>query len=348
MTTIGDVAREAGVSKSTVSNVFSKKRPISAEVTNRVIEVANRLNYVPNHMARSLATKKTMIIGLKMPTYAEYELSSFETKIINSVVKKCSENGYRVLLDRIAEEDEMNFVSNDPVDGVILLNPLDEDQRILKYKVSKTPFVIIGRPNDRNGDTKYVDNNNTEMVKEVGEYLIGLGHKEILFLNASLHMTVAEDRKSGLKQAYDNYSLPFIEGDVIYYDPSRCKDGSQYGYTSLLENYRKKKYTAIIADTDRVALGVIRAAREIGIDIPNDVSLVALSNNETLAHEITPKLTSMELQPEKLGEEAASILLSTLNNELAPKNKMIPAKLVKRDSCMGINERFQQTLEGRR
>ncbi|MGR3766020.1 LacI family DNA-binding transcriptional regulator [Rossellomorea sp. NS-SX7] len=345
MTTIGDVAREAGVSKSTVSNVFSKKRPISVEVTNRVIEVASRLNYVPNHMARSLATKKTMIIGLKMPTYTEYELSSFETKIINSVVKKCSENGYRVLLDRIVEEDEMNFVSNDPVDGVILLNPRDEDQRILKYKASNIPFVIIGRPNDRNGETKYVDNNNTEMVKEVGEYLIGLGHKDILFLNASLHMTVAEDRKAGLRQAFENYSLPFIEEDVMYYDPLQCKDGSQYGYTSFLENYQKKKYTAIIADTDRVALGVIRASRDLGIDIPNDVSLVALSNNETLAHEITPKLTSMELQPEKLGEEAASILMSSLNNELSPKYKMIPAKLVQRDSCKGIKVGHKQILE---
>jgi DNA-binding LacI/PurR family transcriptional regulator len=346
VTTIGDVAREAGVSKSTVSNVFSKKRPISIEVTNRVLEVANQLNYVPNHMARSLATKKTMIIGLKMPTYAEFELSSFEMKVINSVVKKCSENGYRVLLDRIFEEEETNFASNDPVDGVILLNPRDEDQRIKKYKASNTPFVIIGRPNDTNSDAKYVDNNNTEMVKEVGEYLIGLGHKEILFLNASSHMTVSEDRKSGLRQAYENYSIPFPEEDVVYYDISEFKNGSEYGYMSLLENYKKKKYTAIIADTDRVALGAIRGARELGIDIPNDVSLVALSNNETLAHEINPTLTSIELLPEKLGEEAASMLISTLHHELSPKCKIIPAKLVLRDSCKGINVRL--TVEGGR
>ncbi|MGP4079269.1 LacI family DNA-binding transcriptional regulator [Pseudalkalibacillus sp. R45] len=335
MVTIGDVAKAAGVSKSTVSNVFSKKRPISKEVTNRVLEVAAQLNYVPNHMARSLATKKTMIIGLKMPTI-DYELSSFETKIIDGVVKKCSEKSYRVLLDRIYENDEASFASHDPVDGVILLNPRDEDERIRQYKRSNTPFVIIGRPDEKDNDTKYVDNNNTEMVKEVGEYLIANGHTDILFLNASLHMTVAEDRKAGLKKAYENYGVPFQEDNVIYNHQNRFKTSSDYGYKSLLEKYKEKKYTAIIADTDRVALGVMRAARELKIDIPNDLSLIALSNNETLAREINPRLTSTELFPEKLGEEAASILITTLHDDLSPRSKIIPAKLVIRDSCKKI------------
>ncbi|MGM0838464.1 MAG: LacI family DNA-binding transcriptional regulator [Bacillota bacterium] len=338
MVTIDDVAKRAGVSKSTVSNVFSKKRPISTDVTERVINVAKELKYVPNHVARSLAMKKTMIIGLKMQSHEDYELSSFETKVIQGVVKKCSEHGYRLLLDRIYEDEDSLQYSKDPVDGVILLNPRDEDPRMQQYQNFNTPFVLIGRPNKEDMETKYVDNNNVDIVREVGEFLIGNGHQHILFLNAALGMTVAEDRKEGLRQAFENYNLEFIEDNVLYNNSTKYKHASEYGYKSLLEVYKEKKYTAIIADTDRVALGVMRSARELGINIPNDFSLVALSNNETLALETTPNLTCVELFPEKLGEEAAEILINTLKDNLAPRKKMIPAKLVIRDSCKNITE----------
>lgn len=335
MVTIADVAKKAGVSKGTVSSVFSKKRPISAEVTERVLSVAKELNYFPNHAARSLAMKKNMIIGLKMPTI-DTELSSFDLKVINGVVKKCTECGYRVLLDRVYENENSAIFSRDPVDGIILLNPKDEDPRIVHYKKMNLPYVLIGRPNKEDVDTKFVDNNNIETVKEVGEFLIENGHQDILFLNASFGMTVADDRREGLKRAYENFSLPFNEENVFYNDQNRYKNASDFGFYSLLETYKEKKYTAIIADTDRVALGVLRAARELGIEIPNDLSLVALSNNETLALETTPKLTSIELFPEKLGEEAAEILINVLKEQLAPRQKMIPAELVIRDSCKNL------------
>ncbi|MBO9128142.1 LacI family DNA-binding transcriptional regulator [Bacillus sp. 165] len=335
MVTIDDVAKRAGVSKGTVSNVFSKKRPISAEVTERVLNVAKELNYVPNHVARSLAIKKTMIIGLKMPTL-DMELSSFDLKVINGVVKKCSKSGYRVLLDKLYESDDSALFSRDPVDGVILMNPKDKDPRIAQYKQFNLPYVVIGRPDEDDETTKFVDNNNIEIVKEVGEFLIENGHRDILFLNAAYGMTVADDRREGLKQAFDNFSLPFKEENVIYNDQEKYKNASDYGFTSLLESIKVKKFTAIIVDTDRVALGVLRAARELGIDIPNDLSLVTLSNNETLALETTPKLTSIELFPEKLGEEAAEVLINVLKEQLAPRKKIIPAKLVIRDSCKTI------------
>ncbi|GIN69591.1 LacI family transcriptional regulator [Bacillus sp. J14TS2] len=332
MVTIDDVAKRAGVSKGTVSNVFSKKRPISTEVTERVLNIAKELNYVPNHIARSLAIKKTMVIGLKMQT-TDFELSGFDLKVINGVVKKCTENGYRVLLDRVFESEESALYSRDPVDGIILLNPKDDDPRIRQYKNSNLPFVVIGRPGKNDHDTRFVDNNNIKIAKEVGEYLIDIGHQEILFLNAAKDMTVATDRREGFKLAYENYDLPFKEANIVYNNQIKHKSASDFGFYSLLEVYDKKAHTAIIADTDRVALGVLRAARELNLEIPNYLSLIALSNNETLAMETTPKFTSVELYPEKLGEEATEVLINVLNGNLAPKKKIIAAKLVIRESC---------------
>lgn len=333
MVTIDDVAKKAGVSKATVSSVFSKKRPISKNVTERVLHVAKELNYMPNHVARSLATKKTMIIGLKMPM-REFELSSFENKVINGVVTQCTKHGYRVLLDRINDDMENDLMSKDPVDGIILYNLKNEDEWIEQLKRTNIPFVLIGRPNEADRDTKFVGNNNVEIVKEVVEFLIEKGHQDILFLNSALGMTVTEDRKEGLKQAFENYSLPFREEAIVYNDPNKYEHASDYGYQATLERLESdKRYTAIIAETDRAAFGVLRAVRRLGVNIPNDLSLVALSNNETIASETNPRLTGVELFPEKLGEEAAKIVVNMLNNQLVPREKIVPAKLIERNSC---------------
>lgn len=331
MITINDVAKRAGVSKGTVSSVFSQKRHVSPEIAERVKKAARELNYQPNPIAKSLATKQTMTIGIKMPVYKGYELSYFETQVIYGVIEKCSQNGYRVLLDRV-EMNGANHNTSDPVDGVILLNPLTEDPRFMQYQRLNIPYVLIGKPEKENADIYYVDNNNKEIVREVGEYLIENGHQRILFLNADKSMTVTDERKEGLEEAFQNYSLAFSDELVLNHNQTKYNSAFMYGYKSMMENFKKGKFTAVITDTDRVGLGVLRAATELGLDIPTDLSIVALSNNDRLASETTPQITSVELFPDKLGEESAETLLSLLNKRPTPKRKIIRAQTVIRQT----------------
>jgi DNA-binding LacI/PurR family transcriptional regulator len=333
MATIDDVARLAGVSKGTVSNVFSKKRPISREVTERVLAAARQLNYEPNHVARSLATRKTMIVGLKMPVSRNSTLSGFETQMIDSVTRECARHGYRVLLDTLPEQDDVTAFSSDPVDGVILLNPRQKDPRIERYMRIGIPLVVIGRPQPLTEDICFVDNNNEEMAAQVGEYLIGNGHRRVLFLNAFEDMTVASDRLRGLRKAFERHGIAFPDELVMYNSRKAYPNAADYGYRSVLDTYRAGDYTAVIADTDQVALGVLRAARELKVDIPGELSLIALSNDASVALETTPKLTTVELNVHRLGTEAAKLLIEKMNGSAEVRQKIIDARLILRESC---------------
>lgn len=318
------------MSKGTVSNVFSKKRAVSPEVARQVKKAAKKLNYRPDHIAQSLATKKTMTIGLKIPQYDDYEVSYFETKIINSIVRICSENGYKLLLDRFVE-DEKEFFIRDPVDGIILLNPRISDVRIEHYQRLKFPFVVIGRP-ENTSDVYFVDNNNYEIVREVTEHLISEGHKKILFLNAAKDMTVAEDRKEGYYQAFINYGLDIDDTMIVYNDPTKYETESGYGFENIIKHYEEEGFSAVITDTDRVAFGVLRAINKLKLKSPEDMSIIALSNNYQLSLETSPQLTSVELHPEKLGAEATLTLLGLLNDKLTPREKIVNANIVIRES----------------
>jgi DNA-binding LacI/PurR family transcriptional regulator len=335
--TIDDVAKLAGVSKGTVSSVFSKKRPISRQVTERVLEVAKDLGYFPNHVARSLAIKKTMIAGLKMPISKDSAMSGFEIQMINGVIRECSKQGYRVLLDTLPEHDDPTQFSIDPVDGVIMLNPRKHDPRIARYNQMGTPLVLIGRPDPHDVNVCYVDNDNTELGMQVGNYLLANGHTSILFLNAASDMTVSADRQNGLEEAFNKHGKPFGSVQVMNYSRKIFSNATDYGYNSLINSYGKMKYTAVITDTDRVALGVLRAARELGIDVPRELSVIALSNDATLAQEMTPKLTSVELSAERLGAEAAQILIQKMSDNEVVQQRIIEAKLVIRESCSPLS-----------
>lgn len=333
MATIDDVAKRAGVSKGTVSSVFSKKRPISQQVTERVLEVAQELGYFPNHLARSLAIKRTMSIGLKIPLPPDGTMTAFDTQLINGVIKECSKQGYRLVLDTLPEQDDPTMYSQDPVDGVILLNPRKNDLRIQRYLMMGTPLVLVGRSDPYDDSISYVDNNNTKVAHQVGDYLLQGGHQSILFLNAASDMTVSYDRKHGLLEAYNQYGLPMREEYVMYYNHRLHANGTEYGYMSIMNTYGNMNYTAVITDTDRVALGVLRAARELNIEVPEQLSVIALSNDAILAQDMNPKLTSVELSAETLGAEAAKLLIEKISDKRIHRQIIIPAQLVVRESC---------------
>lgn len=333
MATIDDVAKKAGVSKGTVSSVFSKKRPISHEVTERVLSVAKELAYYPHHVARSLAIKKTMIAGLKIPLSRDGSMSAFESQMINGVIKECSKQGYRVLLDTLPDQDDPTQFSIDPVDGVILLNPRTQDPRIERYNQMRIPLVLVGRPDPLDERISFVDNNNEDLGYQVARYLLEKGHTSILFLNSSLDMTVSFDREKGVAKAFAEKNVYFDKKFIKNYSRTIFASPTEYGYSSLLSTYNAMQFTAIITDTDRVALGVLRAAREIGIEIPDQLSVVALSNDAVLAQETTPKLTAVELFAETLGVEAAKILLKKINDMSIIDQKIVEANLIIRKSC---------------
>ncbi|MDB5084020.1 MAG: LacI family transcriptional regulator [Bacilli bacterium] len=335
MATIEDVAKAAGVSKGTVSNVFSKKRPASKEVTKRVIEIANQLNYKPNYWARTLAIKETRIIGLKMPG-ENSKFSQFHLALLNGVLHVCYENGYRLLVNTLSPEfqNQIQNVSSDPVDGEIYLDPEQNDGRLDHRTQSDPPAVVIGRPpRGLESSLCYVDNDNEATAEQVTSYLLELGHRNILFLNTSKARTVSEDRKRGYDKAFINKELE-VQQELSLFKQIDISS-LLYGYQSIKEMDSKRvPFSAVITDSDKVALGVYRAAIDLGLSIPNDISVVAFSDESIVAPEFAPPLSSVYLNAEELGREAARILLERIQDNRVPvTHHIIQSKLVIRESC---------------
>jgi DNA-binding LacI/PurR family transcriptional regulator len=336
LATIEDVAKAAGVSKSTVSNVFSKKLPISKQVTERVLAAAKELNYRPNYWARSLVHKSTKIIGLKIRGES-FKFSQFHLSLLNGVLRVCYDHGYRLLVNTLPPSylNQVELISSDPVDGEILLDPEIEDPRIEECLRHAVPVVLIGRP-DKAYESKvsYVDNDNMNAAKQVVHHLLSLGHRDILFLNAPASRTVTEDREYGFHQAFREAGLEPLKNRVVY-KPDPNTSSVSFGYETALSMLRSEpNITAIVADSDKMALGVYQAAQLLKLRIPEDLSVFAFSEDSVFSQEFTPPLTGMRLHPERLGEEAAKLLIGQLLEKSdVSKRTLIATEPVYRGSC---------------
>ena len=336
MATIDDVARTAGVSKSTVSNVFSQKRPISKEVTDKVLAAARQLNYKPNYWARSLANKTTRIIGLNMPA-EKVKFSHFHLSLLNGVLNECNSHGYRLLVNTLSIDflNQVPQISSEPVDGDILLDPAEDDERIADRLQQGLPLVVVGRPPAKfEAKVSYVDNDNVGIAEQVTHYLLTLGHRRILFLNAARKRTVGVDRECGYRMALETAGVPVDPARVVYKE-NPFGSSTEFGYATTKEMLaRDPTITAVITDTDKVALGVYRAAAEMNIGIPERLSVFAFSDDSVFAPEFSPPLTGVKLHAEQLGREAAGLLIEQCaTGRRTVKRVIVPTDIAIRGSC---------------
>jgi DNA-binding LacI/PurR family transcriptional regulator len=343
MAKIDDVARLAGVSKGTVSNVFSQKRPTSKKVTEKVLRISKELNYVPNHIARSLVTKRTMAIGLLIP-HRKFFFSMFHNQFINGVLLEASNYGYRVLLDMIPTgEIQTPSLASYPIDGAIVLGPTEEDDRINLLHQNEIPFVGVGRIINKGiQDVSTVNNDNKEIIRVICEYLIGLGHRNIMFLNAGDRMTVGIERMEEFVRVLEEHGLT-VRPEMIYSKPDiHSEEYIKYGYDETMYTLKMhpERVTAIIADDDRSALSALNAINDAGLSVPEDISLFVVCGDLSMMHQVRPALTGMDLQPSELGVQAVRLLmykLGVLEGEYE-NNWTIPSQFIERDSCTSVDK----------
>lgn len=217
-----------------------------------------------------LTSKKTSIIGIRMHG-EKVKFSQFHLALLNGVLKECYDAGYRLLVNTLSPEylGKVEHISSDPVDGEIFLDPDRDDPRIREKISLGKPLVIVGRPPERyESHISYVDNDNVLTAQRVTEYLLSLGHRRILFLNAPKSRTVSEDReKKGYRKAYVNAGLSVDDSLIDYRDEQSAS--SEYGYLSTKRLVAAdRSITAVISDSDKVALGVYKCASVMNLRIP--------------------------------------------------------------------------------
>lgn len=339
--TIIDVAREANVSPSTVSRVIADHPRISEKTKKKVREVMERMHYYPNFQARNLAARTTQTIGVVMANSATL---AFQNPFFPEVIRGISTTAHAcqlgLYLSTGGTEEEIfqevvAMVQGRKVDGIILLYSRVDDKTLNYLREMQFPFTIVGRPYDFEEQIDFVDNDNKQIAKDVVNYLVDLGHREIAFIGGDVHFVVSADRLEGYRAALENHQLKYQEKYFIQ-DFAFEQDGKEAIRMLMTE---QQPPTALVAHDDSVAYEIIRYLEQLEIRVPEDVSIISF-NNHALSEHVKPPLTSVDINIFELGIQATELLLKRIKQpESEASHQFVDTTLIVRDSCQSLNPR---------
>lgn len=325
--TIKDVAKFAGVGIATASRALNNKENVSPKTRKRVLEVAERLGYIPNSLARGLISGKTKKVGIVITTI----LNPFYATVVSGIEKILSSQGYTLALynsneDSQKEKESIITLRAQRVDGLILA-PVEYESESVKYLLeNQIPFVLVAR-NTKEKDTNYVICDDFKVGRLATEYLIKKGHKKILFIN-SWKSSSAILRLEGYKSALLDSGLKVNSNFIFSLNPhNNLRDFLNSIFS------KKAKPTAIFCFCDSIALDVIKILKDKKIKIPDDVAVMGCDNLD-FTELLDPPLTTVEISKYEMGEKSAKILIEKLKGEnKEPVQIVLEPKLIIRSSA---------------
>jgi DNA-binding LacI/PurR family transcriptional regulator len=331
--TIEDIARLAGVSRSTVSRVINGHPSVRPAVRARVQAVINANGYSPQAAARQLVTQRTRTIGLILPDSA-YQMfgNPIFAQMGQGVSQVCAQKGYismQFMGQRNMEEQTLySLLRSRPFDGVVLISGEYDDPRPGFLRNAGIPYVRIGRDPNQD-DLKYVDIDNVAAARVAVKHLIRSGHRRIAMIKGIARDTCSADRYEGYKQALLEAGIPLDEALVGDGDwTAACG----YRFTQRFLQLASPP-TALFSSNDMMAAGVVRAAHERGLKVPDDLAIVGFDDLDQTTM-IFPELTTVRQPCVEMGMRAAEILIDQLENgNEEPTHVILPTTLVIRASC---------------
>ena len=334
--TIKDVAKAAGVSPSTVSRALHDNNRISQEVRQRVRDVAREMNFHPNQMARSLVDRKSRIVGIVFPGDAGQSLGHpFYPAVLQGLGHAASEQRFHLLLATGSQavssaEAGSALADSGYISGLILLAAEDEPADPLQI-----PTVVVGRP-IRSETPFFVDNDNVKVGREAVNYLTERGHRRILFLGYDKQFVVTVDRCKGYKEALSEAGLPIRMDWVV---SSRFNQNTTDN-ERLRQIFRSsRRPTAVVCMDDMQAISLTTLLGELGLRVPEDVSLISFNNTEAGRYH-NPPLTSFDINPYQLGVSAMNLMLDVIQGHTTePTFIEVPFILKERQSVATLTEK---------
>jgi LacI family transcriptional regulator len=333
--TLEDVARQAGVSRSTVSRVVNNHPHISEAVRTRVLTVINETGYQPNAAARSLASHRSQTLGLVLPqTVSAFFTDPYFPHLLKGISEACNQHDYALAFFLItSKEDEkkiFNKVSNRSfLDGVLVQSGHHGDQQIIGQLFdAKIPQVILGRP-FRADNVSYVNVDNVKGAYTAVSHLIRMGHKRICTITGPLESTVGLDRKEGYLKALSERGLPIT--DCLIAEGDFSEQGGYYAMQNLL----RENPDAVFAASDVMAFGAMRAIQEVGRRIPDEISVVGF-DDLPLSTIDEFKLSTVRQPVIETGVRAVEVLIDLIENGIDfPQHIILDTKFIVRSTCAG-------------
>jgi DNA-binding LacI/PurR family transcriptional regulator len=332
--TTHDIAREAGVSRTTVSYVLNDRPGISvsSKTRQRVLATARKLGYVPNSAAEMLVTGRSRSIGLVMSRPELISVDGFIPIMMYGLNEVCREGGYRLAMEAIHDppklDDYLDLAKSKRIDSMIIINPRKGDAGLRKVIESKFPVLVFGsseRPRESALATR-----EHQASRHITRHLIALGHQRIAHIShASLDYVAVHRRLEGYRAALGAAKLPFekslfAEGDFT----------AESGYHAMKQILASKADpTALFAGNDTIAVGAMLAIREAGLVIPDDFAVVGYDDLPLAAYS-SPPLTTVRTHAFEQGKLLAEAAIKLMDQEkIGSRQNILPLDLIIRDSC---------------
>ena len=330
--TIHDVAHAAGVSVSTVSRVLNDKDDVAIETYERVKDVISELGYTSSLAAKSMRSRKTNVIGLIMPDVGE----SFSIQVMKGVNQAITQIGYDLITytggDSTAsswaarEQKYTSLLNGSITDGIIIVAPT-----ALTFSTTSPIVAVDHHPGD--ADFPTVIATNREGALSAMAYLTQLGHRRIGFVGGRSDLQSATRRQQGYIDGLQQAGIPIdpelMQAGNFTMDAGYCCGQRLLGLAA--------RPTAIFAANDQSAFGVIRAAHEMGLKIPADLSIVGFDNIPETAYHLPTGLTTVDQHMQEMGLAATKMLVKLIKGEeVAETVYKVPTQLIVRGSCRAI------------
>lgn len=305
--TIEDIAKELGVSKTTISRAISGKGRISKQTRERVQQYITEHNYRPNIMAKGLAQNKTFNIGLAMPEEFGVGDLPFFQKCINGICQTAAHNDYDIILFRVNGTDLSQLkriINNHKADGVILTRTVVDDHAVELLKHNEIPFVVIGSSQD--SDVTHADNDHISACNTLTKLLLSKGLRRFALIGGSMDYYVNQSRFEGYQLAFDNIKDAISK---TYLDVTK-----ELQIVNAVDNALSDGVDCIVCMDDYICSRVIARLAERSIRVPDDVS-VATFYSSMLLENNNPLITGLEFDAVKLGGIACQMLIDKLAGE---------------------------------
>jgi len=327
-----EIAEKAGVSTATVSRALNDRAGVNPETRRLVLEIARELGYTPNIAARSLATSRTFSLGCITFKHAPQPIPSYHIQIVQGIDHEAQQHGYHVITTFVddammADALRLPLVSEQRVDGLILVGPALKASFIIQLHNSQIPLVLVDNLlKETPLDAVVCDN--VDGTYRITRHLIDVHHlRKLFFFSGPADWFSSRERKQGYERALIESGL---SPQVIYMPDTTVGTG----YEAMLQALKQyPDLEAVVAVNDATAVGAIRACKETGRAVPGDIAVVGFDNVVWgPIHE--PTLTTVRMFKYETGIQAARRLLDKIERGAAPGFQLrLGTELVIRESC---------------
>ncbi len=321
---IRDVARLAGVSYQTVSRVLNEHPSIRDSTKQRVLDAISEIGYRPNQAARALVTSRSRTIGVVTTPTAQYG----PTTSVTAIEQAARDAGYRVTVTTISSSDHpairtaLDHLLMQAVEALVIIAPQVRVLDAIHALAIDVPYVTLQDADLGGQHSMSVDQ--VAGARMATQHLIDLGHTEIMHISGPQDWIEAEARMQGYLHAMN-------DADLRTRAPILGDWSAHFGYYAGLELLRFRDFSAVFAGNDQMALGFMHACRELGIDIPGQMSVVGFDDIPEAAH-FAPPLTTIRQNFPEIGRRAISLLLSELQGASVNHEQIRPELVVRQSS----------------